>query len=427
MAVKKTLFLLALFSLTASLAACQQASGPDLAVSLIKEGNACYENKEYPKAAELYAKAAKEAPKSAIAGLAHYNRAETFLAMGQYDEAISECSKAIAIDPLMDMGITYFLRGEIYEKTGKYMNAISDYCKVLIIDSGDEMVLQCLKRAMRAEYAELTKEGMSIFDSGMKAYSGRDYLSAEKDLGGALSLFDKARIFDKSDKTASGMGNFIKGLIYRMAAEKIMNVPYPKNSNDAAVSALKKVYYPLAAANAYYDSALLCLKDYKLSNSVREHKKANDRDMAMVVKMLPRLDKISGDYTRITELQAECIVNFYTASELLAANDHEGVKEVLDKNDDLAAKLKKLESADADGISRLSGAYAALDTLLSHPLEDMEWVTANKASLESELGACVSSLEAAKAGLKNAALLKICSGLLQNVSDLRKAIGEAGK
>ena len=427
MTIKKTFFFLALFSVVVAIAAYRQAGGPSIASDRIKQGNACYDNKEYSKAISIYTKAVRANPKSVLAALAHYKCAKAFEAMGKYNDAISECSKSIAIDPLMNMAVAYFLRGFLYEKTGSYIDALSDYSKVLIINPDDKAASLCRKRTLLTGYAEFTKEGLAAFDSGVNAYNGRDYLSARKDLGRALSLFAYARRFDNSDKTAFGMMNFTKGLLHQMIARKILDAMKPADSNYATVAQLRKVYYPLAAANTYYDSALLCLKDERRINSVKERKAVNDRDMAMVADRLPKLEYGSGDYMKAVELEAECIVNFDAASELLAAGDHEGAGQVLNKNDNLAAKLKRLESVNADGISRLSGAYAGINTILSHPLRDTAWIRANKASLENEINACINDLDAAKSGLMNAGLINTCSGLLQNVSVLRKTIEEAGK
>ena len=129
---------------------------------------------------------------------------------------------------------------------------------------------------------------------------------------------------------------------------------------------------------------------------------------------------------KAAELEAACIVNFDVVGDLIAAGDRDGAKRVLDENDNLAADLKKLKSADADGISSLSRAYARLNTILSYPLIDIEWLAANKASLKEEINACLSDLNRAKSGLVNKALLNTCSGLLKNVSAIQKVTKRGG-
>ncbi len=61
-------------------------------------------------------------------GHAHYSK-------GEYDLAISDCNKALEINPrLVD---AYICRGLVYDRKGKYDQAISDYTKSLEIDQSN--------------------------------------------------------------------------------------------------------------------------------------------------------------------------------------------------------------------------------------------------------------------------------------------------
>jgi len=63
----------------------------------------------------------------------YYNRGLTQYVTGQYDQAISDYTKAIEIKPTF--AEAYNNRGLAYEKKGKYTQAISDYTKAIEINS----------------------------------------------------------------------------------------------------------------------------------------------------------------------------------------------------------------------------------------------------------------------------------------------------
>jgi len=426
MTIKRTFFFLILFSVGALNAACPQADLPSRASTFIQQGNACYDNKEYSQAISSYTEVFKEDPKSIEAALAHYKCAKAFQAMGKYDDAISECSQSIAIDPLMNGAIAYLLRGFLYEKTGNYKDAVSDYSKVLIINPRDEVADVCRKRLLLRAYVEFTNKGLAAFDSGVNAYNVRNDVSAREHLDEALWFFACARRFKTGDTTAIGMTNFTKGLRYQILAREVLDARKPADSDDATMLELRKAYYPLAVASIYYDKALPCLKYEKLINSLKERKAVNDQDMAMVKNKLPTIDRDSANCMKATELEAACVVNFDAASALIAADDHEGARRLLNENDNLAADLKRLKAVNAEGIRYLSSAYARLNTILSYPLQNAVWIEAHKASLENETNAYISDLDRAKSVLVNVALLNTCSGLLQDISALQKTIKEAG-
>jgi len=427
MNIKRVSFFLVVFSAGVSIAASQQVGPPSPARDYIKQGNTCYNNKEYSKALSVYTKAANEDPKSALAALAHYKCAKTFATMGKHDNAISECSEAIAIDPLMNKGLAYLLRAFLYEKTGKYIEAVSDYAKALIINPDDKEASARRQRLLTAIYTKFTEEGTAAFNSGLAAYNGRQDAPARKDLDRAVSLFAYAMTFDIGDKTAFAMANFTKGLMYQMMAREILDAIKPASSNREATPQLVSAYYTLALANAYYGKAFPLLKDEKLKNSLKELKAVNDKDMAMVRPRITGLEARSEKYIKAVDLEAACIVNFDAASQSIATGDHDGAKRILDENYAMAEDLRKLKSANAEGMRYLTNAYAGINTIFSYPLTDRSWLKANKTTLDSKIDDCLKDLGHAKSALVNKELVNNCSGLLKNVSvlkDMFKKIGE---
>jgi tetratricopeptide (TPR) repeat protein len=60
------------------------------------------------------------------------NEACRSLSAGEYDESVSSCDKAIAIDPLC--AAAYYTRGFAYRYKGDYDQSISDFNKAIQID-----------------------------------------------------------------------------------------------------------------------------------------------------------------------------------------------------------------------------------------------------------------------------------------------------
>ena len=70
-----------------------------------------------------------------VRGIAYYNRGIAYYAKDQYEQAISEFTKTIEINP--KRAKAYYNRGIAYAKKDLYDQAISDYDKALEISPGD--------------------------------------------------------------------------------------------------------------------------------------------------------------------------------------------------------------------------------------------------------------------------------------------------
>ncbi|MCX5679154.1 MAG: tetratricopeptide repeat protein [Candidatus Omnitrophica bacterium] len=424
--MKKTLLLLAFFPIVVSAALCQEADTSSPAVAQIEQANACFDNKEYSKAIPIYRKAAAKNPDNTFGALAHYKCAKTLEVLGKYNDAISECSQSIAINPFLNDAIAYLLRGALYEKTGKYEDAVCDYNKVLLINPDNETARKRRDEILFQWYVISTNEGLSALSSGLVAYKNGDNTSAVKDLDKAYSLFNNARAFYLDDKTAFGMVSFIKGLKYRMAAKNFLGTIKLDGSGSDDTPQLVNAYYDLALADAYYRKALSYLKDDGLVNPLKEEKELNDRDLVPLKSRIDKLEPGSESYTKATDLEAASIVNFDVAGDLLNAGDVDELKRILDENKSIAASLIKSNKETAEGISYLSEAYAKLSRIFSYDLTDPEWLKANKESLSSEISACSNDINRAKSAITDTALADNCSGLLQSIALLQKLAEKAG-
>jgi Tfp pilus assembly protein PilF len=57
----------------------------------------------------------------------YFNRGRAYANKGQYDQAISDCTKALEIEPRY--AEAYIVRGVAYSRKGQHDQAISDYTK----------------------------------------------------------------------------------------------------------------------------------------------------------------------------------------------------------------------------------------------------------------------------------------------------------
>jgi tetratricopeptide (TPR) repeat protein len=70
-----------------------------------------------------------------VAAADHYNRGEAHYENGEYDQAFSELTKAIEIDP--GLAHAYIIRGMAYNDKGEHDLAIADFTKVIEIKPTD--------------------------------------------------------------------------------------------------------------------------------------------------------------------------------------------------------------------------------------------------------------------------------------------------
>jgi len=424
--MKKTLLFLVLFSVIASSALCQETDTLSPALEQIKQANASFDKKDYSKAISIYRKVSANNPDNIFGALAHYECAVALEATGKYNDAISECSKSIEINPFMNDGISYLLRGTLYKKTGKFEDAVCDYNIVLLINPDNEAARTARDEILFQWYALSTDEGLASLSKGLAACSSKNDAQATKDLDKALTLLNNARAFYVDDKTAFAMVLFVKGLKYRMAARNILDNMKPTDPAGSETPQLVNAYYDLAMAEAYYKKSISCLKDEALINPLKDEKEQNDRELTLLRNRIDKLDAGSNIYTKMTDLEARAIVNFDVAGDLLTSGDSDGLKQILDENRSIATNLKKLNKEIAEGIDYLSEAYAKLSNIFSYDIMDPEWIKANKESLSKEISACSKDVSAAKTAFTDTAFTDNCSGLLKNIALLEKLIEKAG-
>uniref|UniRef100_A0A0F7Z9K3 Tetratricopeptide repeat protein 1 n=1 Tax=Crotalus adamanteus TaxID=8729 RepID=A0A0F7Z9K3_CROAD len=114
--------------------------------TLKDEGNKQFKNGEYKEAEDLYAKALRVCPASCSAerSILYSNRAAARMKQDKKEMAISDCSKALELNPNYIKAL--LRRAELYEKTEKLDEALEDYKNLL---EKDPSVYQAREACMR--------------------------------------------------------------------------------------------------------------------------------------------------------------------------------------------------------------------------------------------------------------------------------------
>ena len=186
----------------------------------IREGNACFNNKEYEKALEAYAKALELDPEYVYA----YNgRGNAYQALGEYEKAVSDYDRALELDP--EHVNAYNGRGNTYKALGEYEKAVSDYDRALELDPEYVYAYNGRGNAYQAlgEYEKAVSDydrALELDPEYVNAYNGRG--NAYKALGEyerAMSDYDRALELDPEHvKAYNGRGNTYQALgVYEKA------------------------------------------------------------------------------------------------------------------------------------------------------------------------------------------------------------------
>ncbi|KAJ6844347.1 putative tetratricopeptide repeat protein 1 [Iris pallida] len=128
------------------------------------DGNKLFGAGQYDDALLQYERAlqiASEVPSSEeVRSMCHANRAVCFLKLGRYNDAITECTKALELKPSYVKAL--LRRGEAHEKLEHYEEAIGDMKMIIEIDSSNDQARRIIMRLepLAAEKREKMKEEM---------------------------------------------------------------------------------------------------------------------------------------------------------------------------------------------------------------------------------------------------------------------------
>ncbi|GMJ07204.1 tetratricopeptide repeat 1 [Hibiscus trionum] len=127
-------------------------------------GNKLFGNGQYEEALlqyEIALQATAEMPSaSEICSICHSNRAVCFLKLGNYEETIKECNKALELNPSYMKALVR--RGEAHEKLEHFEEAIADMKRILELDPAHDQARKAIRRLepLAAEKREKMKEEM---------------------------------------------------------------------------------------------------------------------------------------------------------------------------------------------------------------------------------------------------------------------------
>jgi DnaJ family protein C protein 7 len=111
-----------------------------------EDGNNAFKAKDYRKAIELYTEALSvdETNKDVNAKILQ-NRAQAYINLKEYDEAIKDCTEALRLDP------TYIkaqkMRAKAHGGAGNWQEAVSDYKAVAEANPGEKGIREDIRRA----------------------------------------------------------------------------------------------------------------------------------------------------------------------------------------------------------------------------------------------------------------------------------------
>jgi tetratricopeptide (TPR) repeat protein/S1-C subfamily serine protease len=180
-----------------AIATCNKAIAiaPEEFASHLQLGDILSNSKRFSEAIAAYSNAIKLKPNA----LAYGSRGGAYKDLGQYQEAISDYSAALALDPGYDS--IYNDRGLAYKDSNQYEKALADFNKVIALNpDADDIHKAYYNRGLTYVKADKYQEALADFDKAISlkpdyalAYTDRGLTYARlKQYQKALSDYDKA-------------------------------------------------------------------------------------------------------------------------------------------------------------------------------------------------------------------------------------------
>eukprot|EP00300_Choanocystis_sp_HF-7_P042723 c9429_g1_i2.p1 GENE.c9429_g1_i2~~c9429_g1_i2.p1 ORF type:complete len:209 (+),score=57.54 c9429_g1_i2:55-681(+) len=111
----------------------------EAATRLKAEGNTLFGEKNYEQAIGAYTQAIDVCPNNSVRAQCYGNRAACYVALDQYEPAISDCTSALEIDPTYTKVLAR--RMGAYETLDKIEDALTDAKKVVELDPGHKAAI----------------------------------------------------------------------------------------------------------------------------------------------------------------------------------------------------------------------------------------------------------------------------------------------
>ncbi len=289
---------------------------------------------------------------------------EGYLAVGKFQEAIETSNKLIELRP--NDGVFYYLRGEVYSRTENYQSAVLDYEKALALDHGDLDKQPPFFFNIGTAYLNWGKnqEAITYFDKALNldkrfadalARRGAAYYNLERlslasgDLDRALKLdprngvayYYRALIYARSDDFQNAVRDFTRCLelepetfnhdarLFQVRGEALRTLKKPQEALSDLNRALAiNPRYPLALVSR--GCVFMDLREYE--SSLRDLDAAvalePTNDVAFfwrgsVYYSTGRLSPALADFTRVIDLNPGNIVAQFLVAEIYSQQHDE--------------------------------------------------------------------------------------------------------
>ena len=168
------------------------------AENLKTQGNDLLKAKKYNEALDLYSQAVETVSKGPNSHIYYSNRAAAYTYLKNYDSAISDCKKAIKLDPTYVKA--YSRAGSAYFTTGDYENAVEMYTRCGELDPLQQTHKDQLDRAQRKFKASSNSGGMDDMGDLASMMQGAGGLEGLGGLGGLGGLMNDPNFKSQAQK-----------------------------------------------------------------------------------------------------------------------------------------------------------------------------------------------------------------------------------
>ena len=334
----------------------------------------------------------------------------------------------------LDDASDYNNRGVENQKLSKFGLAAEDYLKAYELDPDGKVGsiaygnLNRLHAALKADNESLPERssqeiygfGTNRFDTAADLYNNGNYAEAKRYLTLAIRLFATARMIDPDNNNAYGFMFLAKGFFYYICGLESVQSVKPTDTNYTTMAYLRRAYYPLAYADAYYDLALECLTDPQKKETVKSYKDTNSAYMKKTVgKFLPKLDYWSKPYMDNVKKDVQCAVAMDRINETLVAGEYDRAFELIQKFETQLEKLDANQTGNKNGFWFMNLAYARLVVVLPHLSQGSELSDEQKLQIKGLLDQCLGDLKRARFEFGTAAYVNFSDTMTNHVERLK--------
>lgn len=359
----------------------------------------------------------------------HVNKAEEYYESGQYDRSVRELDEAAAKTP--DSADIYLRKGLALKEKKEYALSAQSLNKAAHLDPRGKTgraAFDELKNMHQAlcdyKFAKLDEKMIArfrgsgrTFDEGLALYQQKDNLRAEQVFKQALAECSSSRHFYRDRKDMRAFYFTIKAFIFLCGGNEQICVIKPQDDNYMCMVQMRRSYYLLALARAYFKRALKDSQGTNFTPLIEQYNGLNEQCVAIVKKFFPQVDNNSKRFMNSMDAEASMIVNFDVTNNLLAAGDREGAWELINENEKYLSKIMAQDTANA-------GVYVPLCAAYKHMINahtELHNIKLNAGTIQAynnHVNNCVGNLNRALQMCADKNLARLCAEVRQNILNL---------